>query len=77
MEGHEAAQCTGAPLLWGWAERAGVAQPGEENALEKPHCFLFSTRRKLIKKMESDFLTWVDSDRTRQNSFKLKEGRFS
>ena len=36
--GHKDDQRAGAPHLWRQAEGAGLAQPGEENALGRPHC---------------------------------------
>ena len=59
------------PFLQGQAERAGVIQPGEEEALRWPESS-FSVSRK----ERSRLFSRVCGDSTRENGFKLQEGRF-
>lgn len=54
------------------AERLGVIQPGDEKALRDTLLWLFSTKRRPLRKMELGCC-----DRTRDNSLKLKESRFT
>ena len=52
-----------------------VVQLGEEKDSWRPHCS-FSIPKGGFKKDREQFLAWADSDGTRGNGFKLKEGRF-
>ena len=38
---------SGAQVLWGAAEGAGIVQPGEEEAQERPYCSVQLPERKL------------------------------
>ena len=75
MEGHEDEQRAEAPLLWRWAERAGVVQPVEEKALGRPSRDLPVPKGAYRKDREGHF-TWECSDKARSNGIKLKEGKF-
>lgn len=57
-------QRCGAPLLWGQAEGAGVAQLGEEKALGRPHCGL-PVPKGGCWKAGGGLLVTVCSDRTK------------
>ena len=74
-EGHEDDQRAGAPLLWGQAERVGVAQPGEEKA-PRDLIAAFQYLKGAYQKAGEGLLKWTCSDWTRGNGFKLKEGRY-
>ena len=58
--------------LWGQAERAGAVQPGEEKALGRPESGL-SISLGGCKKEGNRLFSRVCCDRTKGNSFKLKE----
>ncbi|KAK4815346.1 LOW QUALITY PROTEIN: hypothetical protein QYF61_000178 [Mycteria americana] len=80
-EGHKNDQRAGTPLLK--AERVGVVQPGEEKAPRKTLSWPFNICSFVYisyiiishKKGRERLFTKAFSDRTRGNSFKLKEGR--
>jgi len=65
----------GSPLLWREAEGDGLVQSGEEKAAGRPHCSLTIPKGSLQIRGKSTFYIG-NSNRTRENSFKLKEGRF-
>ena len=71
----EEGQRAGAPLLWRQAERVGVVQPGEEEAPGRPYSSL-PVPKGAYRKAGEGLFTRACSDRTRDNSFKLKEDRF-
>jgi len=75
-EGHKDGQRSGAPLLCGQAEQAGLVQPGEEKALRRSHCSL-PVLKGTYHQEKDQLFTQVDSDRISGNGFKLNEGRFS
>ena len=68
-------QRAGAPLLWGKAERGGVVQPGEEQAMGRP-CSSLSVPEGAYKKDGKNIFSRACCDRARSNGFKLREGRF-
>lgn len=59
----------------GWGSWASV-QSGEEKATGKPHCDL-SVLKGVYKEDGVQIFAWSDSDRTNDNSFRLKEVRCS
>ena len=63
------------PTLWRQAEGAGLVQPGEEKALQGDLVAAFQYLKGDYKQEGNQFLTQVDSDRTKGNGFKLKGGR--
>ena len=65
------AQRCGAPLLCGKIEKAGLVQYGEEKAPED-----LTTAFQYLKEDGDQLCTWSNTDRTRGNGFKVKEGRF-
>jgi len=75
-EGCEDGQRAGAPLLWRQAEGAEPVELGQEKAPGRPHCGLPVLERSLSAGGDQLF-TLFNSDSTRKNGFKLKEGRFS
>ena len=64
------------PLLQEQAERAGAVQPGEERALGRPESSPSVSEGGGYKKEGDRLFIRVYHDRTRGNSFKVKEGRF-
>ena len=58
------------------AEGTGLVQPGKEKASGGPHDSLPIFKGFINLRENIFFFTQVDSDRTRGNGFKLKEGRF-
>ena len=68
-EGHEDAQRAGAPLLGRQAEGAGLVQTGKEKAA-------FQYLKRDYEQEGNQLFICVDSDRTRENGFKLNKGRF-
>jgi len=73
--GHKTDPRTGAPLLWGQAERVGAVQPGEEKAPWRPWSSL-AVPEGAYKKAGEGHFTRAWSDRTGANGFRLEEGRF-
>jgi len=71
--GHKDAQWAGAPLQWKQAERARLVQVGEEKALGRPNGSLLILTG--AYKQGDQLFTLFDSDRIRENGFKLKERR--
>jgi len=69
--GFNDAQRCGAPLLCGKIEEAGLVQYGEEKAPED-----LTTAFQYLKEDGDQLCTWSNTDRTRGNGFKVKEGRF-
>ena len=67
-------QKAGTPLLWGRSERAGAVQPGEEKAPGRPLSSL-PVPEGAYKKAGEGLFTRACGDRTRENGFRLKEGR--
>jgi len=68
-EDHEDDQKAAAPVLWrqdeGWACSAWRRLQEDPSYLKRAHL-----------QEEDHLFTWPDSDRTRKNGFKFKEGRF-
>jgi len=73
-EGHKNDLRNGTPLLRGEVERVGVVQPGEEQALGTPYSSLPVLKGRLLERWR--LFTTACSDRTRGNSFKLRNSRF-
>ena len=74
-EGHKNFQRAGTPLLREKDETDGVVHPGEEKAPGRPYSG-FSIYKEAYKTDGEKLFIKACSDRTRDNSFKLKEGRF-
>jgi len=74
-EGDKNDQRDRTPLLRGKAERAGVVQPAEEKAPERPYSSLSVPEGGLQEGWGKSF-SKACCDRTRCNGFKLREGRF-
>ena len=73
-QGHKDDQGAGAPPLRRQAEGAGLIQPGE--GCRVTLIAAFQCLKGAYKQEGSKLFERVDNSRTRQNSFKLKEGRF-
>ena len=75
-EGHKNGQKDGTPVLREQAETAGVVRPGEEKAPERPYCSLSELCKGAYTKDGDKHFSRACCNRTRDNGFKLKEGRF-
>jgi len=75
-EGHEDDPRAGALLLRRLVEGTGLVQPRKEKAAGRDFIMAFQDLKGAYKHEGNWLFTWVDSDRTRGNGFKLKEGRF-
>jgi len=75
-KGHKDDLRAGSPLLRGKAEAVRPVQPGEEKAAGRPYSSLPLPEGRPTRKKERGFLQGHLGNQTRDNSFKLKEGRF-
>ena len=74
-KGNETGEGSGAQILWGAAEGAGIVQSGEEEAQGKPCCSLQLPERRLWQG-GCQSLFPGNTDRTRGNDFKFCQERF-
>lgn len=63
-------------LLWRQAEDVGLVKLGEETALGRIHCGLPVLPPGANTQETVSLFTWIDSDRTRDNGFNCKGGRY-
>jgi len=74
-KGHKNDQRAEIPVLQRQPEVVGALQPGEKKAVGRPY-YSLQVPEGAYRKAGEGLLTRACSDRTKANSFKLKEGRF-